>query len=46
MAIDGMGMGGANDHTVNETGDLESLRIQAKRAAILMIRLVNDELLQ
>lgn len=39
MAIDGMGMGGANDHTVNETGDLESMRIQAKRAAILMYRL-------
>ncbi|MFK7865306.1 MAG: M20/M25/M40 family metallo-hydrolase [Pseudohongiellaceae bacterium] len=39
MAIDGMGMGGANDHTVNETGDLESLRIQAKRAAVLMYRL-------
>lgn len=40
MAIDGMGMGGANDHTVNETGDLETLHIQAKRAAILMYRLV------
>lgn len=39
MAIDGMGMGGANDHTINETGDLESLRIQAKRAAVLMHRL-------
>lgn len=39
MAIDGMGMGGADDHTVNETGDLESMRVQAKRAAILMHRL-------
>lgn len=39
MAIDGLGMGGANDHTINETGDLESMRIQAKRAAVLMHRL-------
>lgn len=39
MAIDGMGMGGANDHTINETGDLNSLAIQAKRAAVLMYRL-------
>lgn len=42
MAIDGMGMGGANDHTVNETGDLESLRIQAKRAAVLIYRLTSE----
>ncbi len=42
MAIDGMGMGGANDHTINETGDLESLRIQAKRAAVLINRLSNN----
>lgn len=40
MAIDGMGMGGANDHTVNETGDLDSMRIQARRAAVLINRLV------
>lgn len=39
MAIDGMGMGGANDHTINETGDLESMRTQTKRAAVLMHRL-------
>ncbi len=44
MAIDGMGMGGADDHTVNETGDLETLRIQAKRAAVLMYRLASGEL--
>ena len=44
MAIDGMGMGGANDHTVTETGDLETLHIQAKRAAILMYRLVYGDL--
>jgi glutamate carboxypeptidase len=39
MAIDGIGMGGANDHTVNETGDLESMRIQTRRAAVLLHRL-------
>ena len=39
MAIDGIGMGGANDHTVNETGDLKSLRIQSRRAAVLLHRL-------
>ena len=44
MAIDGMGMGGANDHTINETGDLESMRIQAKRAAILIYRLSTNPL--
>jgi glutamate carboxypeptidase len=44
MAIDGMGMGGANDHTINETGDLESLRIQAKRAAVLILRLSTSTL--
>lgn len=42
MAIDGMGMGGANDHTVDETGDLESMRVQAKRAAVLMHRLSSN----
>lgn len=44
MALDGMGMGGANDHTVNETGDLESMRVQAQRAAILIYRLVHGGL--
>lgn len=39
MAIDGMGMGGANDHTVDETGDLWTLPVQTKRAAVLMYRL-------
>ncbi len=39
MAIDGMGLAGTNDHTVNETADLSSLPVQSKRAAILMYRL-------
>lgn len=39
MGLDGLGMGGKNDHTVNETGDLKVLPMQAKRAAVLMYRL-------
>jgi len=39
MAIDGLGLGGKNDHTVNETADLSTLPSQTKRAAILMYRL-------
>ncbi len=40
MAIDGMGLSGADDHTINETGDLSKLSVQAKRAAVLMYRLM------
>jgi glutamate carboxypeptidase len=40
MGIDGMGMGGANDHTINETGDLRTLPMQSKRAAVLMYRIL------
>ncbi len=39
MAIDGLGLGGTNDHTVNETADLSTLPSQTKRAAILIYRL-------
>jgi len=39
MALDGLGLGGADDHTVRETGNVRTLSIQAKRAAILMHRL-------
>lgn len=39
MAIDGLGLGGRDGHTVHETGDLRSLPMQAKRAAVLMHRL-------
>ncbi len=42
MAIDGLGLtGGSNDHTVNETGNLNYISIQAKRAAVIMYRLLN-----
>ncbi len=39
MAIDGMGLSGDDDHTINETGNLSKLSVQAKRAAVLMWRL-------
>ncbi len=39
MAADGLGLSGANDHTINETGNINKLGVQAKRAAILMYRL-------
>ncbi len=39
MAIDGMGLSGADDHTINETGNLNMLSVQAKRAAVLMYRI-------
>ena len=37
--LDGLGLKGRADHTVNETADLRMLAVQAKRAAILMNRL-------
>ncbi len=40
MAIDGMGLSGDDDHTINETGNLNMLSVQAKRAAVLMYRIV------
>ncbi|MBL3655971.1 M20/M25/M40 family metallo-hydrolase [Fulvivirga sediminis] len=39
MATDGLGLSGADDHTIHETGNLNMLPIQAKKAAILMYRL-------
>lgn len=39
MAIDGLGPGGGNDHTVDEWIDLPTLAVQTKRAAVLMYRL-------
>lgn len=39
MAADGLGLSGANDHTIKETGNLNMVSVQAKRAAILMYRL-------
>ncbi len=39
MGIDGMGMSGADDHTINETGDLRALPKQSKRSAVLIYRI-------
>jgi len=42
MAIDGLGMGGTNGHTVDEMGLMASLPSQSKRAAVLIYRLYRD----
>jgi glutamate carboxypeptidase len=39
MALDGLGMSGSGGHTINETALVSALPSQAKRAAILMLRL-------
>lgn len=40
MAIDGLGLtGGVDDHTIRETGNINHVSVQAKRAAVLMYRL-------
>lgn len=43
MAIDGLGTGGGDDHTVDEWIDLRTLPLQAKRAAVLLYRLGRSE---
>ena len=40
MIIDGVGLMGHDDHTVKETADLTTLPSQAKRAALLLSRIV------
>ena len=42
MAIDGLGLMGDGGHTLNETADLRTLPMQAKRAAILIHRLSRE----
>lgn len=40
MAIDGLGLtGGADDHTIRETGNLNNVSVQAKKAAVLIYRM-------
>lgn len=39
MGLDGLGMGGADDHTIHETGHLHTFPMQSKRAAVLIYRL-------
>ena len=44
MALDGIGMPGADGHTVKETANLNYLPIEAKRSAVLIYRLGNEKL--
>jgi glutamate carboxypeptidase len=39
MILDGIGLMGRDDHTVNETADLDTLPSQSKRAAVFLLRL-------
>ena len=39
MILDGVGLMGDDEHTVNETADLSTLPSQTKRAALLLYRL-------
>ena len=38
-SLDGLGLAGRDDHTVNETADLQAMSALARRAAILLYRL-------
>ena len=42
MILDGIGQMGSNDHTVNETADLNTLPSQSKRAAVFLLRLARS----
>ncbi len=44
MAMDGLGLGSSGGHTINEVANMNSLRMQSQRAAILMYRLTQDKL--
>lgn len=46
MALDGIGLMGTGGHTVEETADLTTLPSQTKRAALLMYRLRNIDVLE
>ena len=41
MAIDGIGLPGADGHTINETANINYLSVEAKRSAVLIYRLMN-----
>ncbi len=43
MALDGIGMMGANDHSPNETALLPTLQSQTQRAAVLLYRLTRRD---
>jgi glutamate carboxypeptidase len=42
MIMDGVGMKGHDDHSVQETADLTTLAVQIKRAAVLLARLARS----
>jgi glutamate carboxypeptidase len=42
MGIDGLGMSGKYDHTINEIGDLRALPMQTKRCTVLLYRLSKE----
>ncbi len=42
MAVDGMGLLGRGGHTVEETADLTTLPLQAKRVAVALARIAKD----
>jgi glutamate carboxypeptidase len=43
MAMDGLGLPGADGHTINETANLNYLPIEAKRSALLVYRLIRGK---
>ena len=41
MALDGLGLtGGSGDHTIEETGNINTVEVQAKITAVLMYRMM------
>ncbi len=44
MAMDGLGSGGGDDHTIDEFIDLRTLSLQTKRTAVMLYRLGKGEL--
>ena len=42
QGIDGMGMSGANDHSIDEIGYTWALPMQSKRTAVLLYRLLKQ----
>ena len=44
MALDGVGLGSAGGHTVNEVANLKTLSMQAKRTAVLLYRLTKEQI--
>lgn len=45
MALDGLGLtGGSGDHTINETGNINTVGIQAKITAVLMYRMMQQKI--